>query len=332
MKKIVWFVGLLLPFAGYCQTKTVNGFAPAVADKIIEITEANLYNPELVNDNAWVAFKGKVKEFTDTVTSVYSFRRSFNQEVGQLPFTHYFLMRKKSGQSLPQESGVRTQSNFIISEVDDNTVLLKARSFATGKEEIEPVIAELKNRHFNTLILDMRGNGGGTIASALPLAQYLLSDTVYGGVFLTQKYFKRHRTLPTVEEYKNFVPFNQASFALIIAGIHSTEGLCLVIPPDPESFTGNLYVLVDGGTASTCEPLAYSLQYYKRGVLVGETTAGAMMNGEIFNISDELDLFVPTADYYTVDGKKLDKVGVEPDIKVASDKALDKVKELLLIN
>ena len=50
-----------------------------------------------------------------------------------------------------------------------------------------------------------------------------------------------------------------------------------------------------------------------------------MLNGERFDINGEYTLWVPTADYYTADGKKLDKIGIEPDIRVKSKKALDYV-------
>jgi carboxyl-terminal processing protease len=52
-----------------------------------------------------------------------------------------------------------------------------------------------------------------------------------------------------------------------------------------------------------------------------------MLNGEFFPVGDGFQLIVPTADYYTADGIRLDHRGVEPDIKAKPDKALDAALE-----
>lgn len=135
--------------------------------------------------------------------------------------------------------------------------------------------------------------------------------------------------IPDPSDYKNFPLFSEASFPLIIEGIHKHNGLCLVVYPDADNYKGNLYILTNKRTASTCEPLVYGLKQNKRATIVGERTAGAMLNGERFELQDKFNLWMPTADYYTVDGNKIDKTGVEPHIAVMSDAALDKALEII---
>jgi C-terminal processing protease CtpA/Prc len=126
--------------------------------------------------------------------------------------------------------------------------------------------------------------------------------------------------------------FSEASFELIIKGIHTTDGLCLVVYPEKKPFPGKIYVLTNGNTGSTCEPLVYGLKHSKRATIVGEKTYGGMLNGEQFNITKNFRLWVPTADYYTSDGKKIDRIGVAPDVVCKSDEALEKTLVLISKN
>ncbi|NJK95472.1 MAG: hypothetical protein HC905_11675 [Bacteroidales bacterium] len=191
-------------------------------------------------------------------------------------------------------------------------MLFTVKTFSASAEEIEPYIDSLRNLQRDNLIVDLRNNSGGTIASALPLARFLVKDTLYGGVFITQKYFKIHDQLPSVDDYKKFDIFSEASFELIIKGIHTTEGLCLVVYPEKNSFSGKIYILTNRYTGSTCEPLVYGLKHSKRATIVGEKTYGGMLNGEKFNITKSFRLWVPTADYYTSDGKRLTGLELHP--------------------
>lgn len=63
--------------------------------------------------------------------------------------------------------------------------------------------------------------------------------------------------------------------------------------------------------------------------IVGEKTAGAMLSAAPFYLKDNYTLLIPLADYYTVGKKRLDKIGVEPDIKIDSDNALELVMQIL---
>src|SRR5690606_42154192 len=81
-------------------------------------------------------------------------------------------------------------------------------------------------------------------------------------------------------------------------------------------------ILTNKNTASTCEPIVYELQRQKRAIIIGEKTAGAMLNGEMFELNQSFKMFIPTADYYTSDGYRIDLNGVKPDIETKSEDAL----------
>jgi carboxyl-terminal processing protease len=77
-------------------------------------------------------------------------------------------------------------------------------------------------------------------------------------------------------------------------------------------------VLINGGSRSGKEVLAYLFKKTTRGVLVGERTAGFVVGGRKKEISSDSFLFYGACDML-IDGKRLEGVGVEPDIEVAFD-------------
>ncbi len=313
------------------RTETQKRDYQLLALQAIDTTERYLYNPSLITSDEWRNFKREVLTESASCFDDRGFLTLFNKYGSQLPFTHFGLSLKRvSAQSSDMSTVNRTKpQNFELKVIDSLTVLFTVRSFSAGKEEIEPYIDTLKSMKYSNLIIDLRNNTGGTIASALPLASYLVQDTLYGGAFLTQKYFSKHSQVPSTAEYLSFPHFSEASFALIISGIHNQEGLCLVVNPDENNFKGNLYILTNRYTASTCEPLVYGLQQSGRAKLVGQKTCGAMLNGEQFIIGGEFNLWVPTADFYASDGYRIDRQGVIPDIVTEPEEALDKALELI---
>lgn len=75
-------------------------------------------------------------------------------------------------------------------------------------------------------------------------------------------------------------------------------------------------MLIDSGSRSGKEMLAYAFRKHKLGTLVGERTAGAFLGGTSRPLADGSLLYVAIA-YVEVDGTKLEGIGVEPDVKVA---------------
>lgn len=77
-------------------------------------------------------------------------------------------------------------------------------------------------------------------------------------------------------------------------------------------------VLINGGSRSGKELLAYYFKKTKRGLLIGERTAGYVCGGSYKRISDE-SILLYGASMIVVDGKRLEGVGVAPDINVPFD-------------
>ena len=93
------------------------------------------------------------------------------------------------------------------------------------------------------------------------------------------------------------------------------------IDPVGPIYDGPVVVLVNSKTASACEPLTAGLQDIKRATIIGERTAAAMLWSTHHNVGEGWILSVPTVDYLTKQGVRLDGRGVIPDIETSSKEA-----------
>jgi Peptidase family S41 len=85
----------------------------------------------------------------------------------------------------------------------------------------------------------------------------------------------------------------------------------------------DLYLLVDGGTGSAAEALAFALQQTGRGRVVGERTAGAAHIGGWTPVVDGFVVFLPNArGFLPRTGRDWEGIGVQPDVAAPSAGAL----------
>jgi len=55
-----------------------------------------------------------------------------------------------------------------------------------------------------------------------------------------------------------------------------------------------------------------------------------MLNAERFDLKSDFSVFVLTADYYTIDGLRIDQNGVEPNIKLEDEEPVEYVMNQLI--
>lgn len=154
--------------------------------------------------------------------------------------------------------------------------------------EFKQVLADLKSKGMQKLIIDLRMNPGGSIESVVDIADQILSK----GLVLS------------------YIPKNGAPKQYDIEGISN---------PMP------MAILVDRNSASASEILAGAVQARHEGLIIGETTFGkGTIQDVIFENDQDAALKISIGEYKTADGKKINKVGITPDIKISQDgKAFD---------
>lgn len=93
-------------------------------------------------------------------------------------------------------------------------------------------------------------------------------------------------------------------------------------PRGKDNFSGEILVLIDGETGAASEILARVIQLEKRGKVIGDRSAGTVMETKFYSYEGVIDLNTPygmnisTADIVMSDGQRLEKIGVTPDEKL----------------
>jgi len=86
----------------------------------------------------------------------------------------------------------------------------------------------------------------------------------------------------------------------------------------------DLYLLTSVNTFSAAEEFAYNLKNLKRATVVGETTGGGAHDNRFVILSDRFTMSLPFARAVNpITKTNWEGVGVEPDVKVSQDKALE---------
>jgi carboxyl-terminal processing protease len=88
-------------------------------------------------------------------------------------------------------------------------------------------------------------------------------------------------------------------------------------------------VISDGSTFGAAEIFASDIKDYKKGLLVGEKTAGYGTKDEVVPLSDGSAIMISVANYLTLNGNVFDGKGIEPDVSKTLN---DSQKALLLKN
>lgn len=299
---------------------------PKLFANAMEITKEKIYRKSLLDESKWKNFVSSMNDILPEIQDDLEMVSTFYYFSEKLNTSHFAFLK-----SIENNSEIIEKRKYTtLEEKTPSTGYLKISSFDGTSREIDSIFNLISQKNYKNLIVDLRNNQGGTVESGMALANNIFIEPTNGGIFLTQKWFNKRETLPSLEEYKQFDNFSQSNYDQIISGIHSKQGLVLRVIPNKNPFTGNLFVLTNKATASTCEPLIYELKRQKRAVLVGEKSAGAMLNGERFKLYDNYFMYIPTADYYTSDGYRIEQNGVIPNVETKSEDALDKVLKGLI--
>ncbi len=286
-------------------------------EKIVKLTEENICNPYWLDHPTWESFVKKMKTASLALNNEDAFVQQFNQAARALPFTHFYLnqtSRKGEGQNLPA---------FELKELNEQTVQLIIRSFVSDAPAMAKLVQQIRSEGYKKLIIDLRNNTGGTLDAAVVLGRFLTAEAIDAGVYLSRQWYQEHDKHPNFAQINDLKYLQDMSAQGFYKLLNQEKGFRMVLPPHQEEvFSGAVVVLTNNNTGSTCEALVHHLKKIKKGTIVGERTAGAMLTGNYFPVNERLRLFLPVADYITAEGNRIDKVGVLPDIEVPSKEAL----------
>lgn len=177
--------------------------------------------------------------------------------------------------------------NPVKSEVKENNIgYIKLTSFDEETSKIfKEKYEELQKQNIQSLIIDLRDNGGGIVQEALTIADYMLE--------------KDSKMLITVNKKENEV-------------IETAKTDPIITMP--------VVLLVNENSASASEILAGALKDNNRAKIVGTKTYGKGVIQELLRLKDGSAIKLTTEEYYTPNRTKINKVGIEPDELVENKK------------
>lgn len=182
---------------------------------------------------------------------------------------------------------IRAQQNVSLArrsrfwEFGSDVLVWKFPSFVTTDRDVDDAVRRAQG--FKGLVIDLRENHGGLESTLLRLAGDLVGADTFGT--------RRERTKTEPLRTRTGGP----------------------------RFTGTVVAVADAESASASELLAYLLQMRKRGVVVGDRTAGAVMESRGRQHRVGVDVVVvyytaiTQADLLFADGTRLEGRGVIPD-------------------
>lgn len=296
------------------------------AQRIIDTTRKHIYDNSILEGHKWKKFEKKLTKIASIAADDVEMFFGVNLLSPTLPFTHfYLLLSSQTNENLLKESA---NGNVLWKEIDNKTAYVDIKSFGGESKEMDSVFLQILEHSYQNLIIDLRKNPGGGLQAGLAFGKYVCPKEINAGYFVTNKWFSKHKGDPNLE-FDSFQVAKSITTDEFIEELKNSEGKKLIFTPGNIVFDGNIYVLTSHNTASTCEPIVNALKSNKLATIVGEKTAGVMLSAAPFYLKDNYTLMLPLADYYTADKKRLDQIGVEPNIKIDSDKALEHVLKIL---
>lgn len=174
----------------------------------------------------------------------------------------------------------QAQNHFVTIQ---NTLVWRMSTFAIDPNDIGKLVGKAKGKE--SLILDLRGNSGGYVVTLEELAGYFV---------------EKDTKIADLTGRKKMDPQKAKS-------------------KGSDAFKGKVIVLIDAGSASASEIFARFIQLEKRGVVLGDVSAGAVMQSQsVFfdaGVTNEIyyGMNLTRADVIMSDGKSLEHTGVIPD-------------------
>ncbi|HAE13582.1 MAG TPA: hypothetical protein DCG24_05080 [Bacteroidetes bacterium] len=193
------------------------------------------------------------------------------------------------------------------------------------KGEIREIFEEIEASGTKRLVLDLRNNQGGEIRNGYLLLRYIMNEPfymMYSYNMVSSKFPKRSQM-----RLKD------------VAGPYTG----LADPADRHAFTGQLAVLVNGGSFSNSAIVTSVIDRYQRGIVVGEETGG---NGYIISGDSRMlhlpntgiVAYIPRRQYVIQDPAGNNRRGIIPEFQISpelqdlikgNDPAMQKAIELL---
>ncbi len=167
--------------------------------------------------------------------------------------------------------------------LEDEIGYLRITSFSEDSEkEFDNNLKTLLAKEVKGLVIDLRGNPGGSLDAVNKIADQLLGEQT-------------------------------------IVSLENRAGKVETYTSDAKKVDLPMAVLVDGGSASASEILTGAIKDSNSGIVIGTTTFGKGLVQSVLSLPDGSGFKLTTAEYFTPNGSNIHKVGIVPDIVLEVD-------------
>lgn len=188
----------------------------------------------------------------------------------------------------------RIEVSHINSKMLENDIAyIQVLDFDGGTaNEFKENYESLKEQGATSLIIDIRGNGGGVVDEAIDMLEMICDK---GSTLLIETNKDGEKTT-----------------------IESEEEPIIDIP---------IVVLVNENSASASEIFAGALKDYEKATIIGTTTFGKGVIQTLLRLSDGSGLKMTTEEYCTPNRNKINEIGIEPNITVELPDDIEEVTD-----
>ena len=193
-----------------------------------------------------------------------------------------------------------------VEMLDDGMAYIQITEFDdVSVDQFTEALAVAKGSGMKGMILDLRGNPGGSLDAVVQMCRMILPE---GMIVYTENKSKEREEFTCDGKHELQVP---------------------------------LVVLVDGNSASAAEIMAGAIKDHGLGTLVGTTTFGKGIVQQVIPLRDGSAIKITISAYYTPNGSNIHGIGIAPDVECPfdgeayygsedhPDNQLEKAKEVL---
>ena len=286
------------------------GMEVGIKDKILTVIAPLKDTPAY---RANIKSGDKILKINETSTSNFSIEKAVKLIRGEKGTTVTLTILHEGNEDPIEIKITRDIINIPTLDTElrkDGIFVIKLYSFSANSSNLfRNAIKQFVESRSNKLLLDLRGNPGGYLDSAINISSWFLPS---GKTVVVENYGDDKK--PEIFRSKGYNIFN--------------DNLKFVI-------------LIDNGSASASEIVAGAMQDHGRATLVGTQSFGKGSVQEVVDITSDTILKITVANWLTPDGTSISEKGLIPDHIVEitkkdsedkKDPQMEKAVEILLGN